>query len=293
MACRYQRQASRASQATACLAGAVGLASRLPDRRGQASGTACCGRKKTKELEPFAFEAEESDHCETPTMAYLHVARLLEEIAQAKFPDERRKSARGKLRIYDPYYCQGGAKKKLTKLGFENVHNENEDFYKVCNTPAAPAFDVLVTNPPFSSRSHLAFLLDFVVASSKPWLAVVPVHGILQDEYLEAVERIDPELKPFYMVPPKKYNFKTPAPLPKPPTENRSQARSRSRHAYTLWVVQGGPDIAMRKRLLEAAVQGECRVAETVAGLPSDCLPFRMTVEMRENAKRQGITLPD
>ena len=35
------------------------------------------------------------------------------------------------LRIYDPYYCEGSVLLHLRALGFGNVYNRNEDFYKV------------------------------------------------------------------------------------------------------------------------------------------------------------------
>ncbi len=34
------------------------------------------------------------------------------------------------LRIYDPYYCEGSVVLHLRALGFTNVYNRNEDFYK-------------------------------------------------------------------------------------------------------------------------------------------------------------------
>ena len=38
---------------------------------------------------------------------------------------------RGTLGIYDPYYCAGGMLQHLARLGFTNVHNTNQDCYKV------------------------------------------------------------------------------------------------------------------------------------------------------------------
>ena len=132
-------------------------------------------RPKKKELEPFAFEADLGDHCETPGIAYKHILPLLREIATATYPDQHWRVASKGLRIYDPYYCQGSVKKRLARLGFESVYNENEDFYKACDEKRVPKFDVLVTNPPFSVEEHFSFILDFALKSGKPWFMILPV----------------------------------------------------------------------------------------------------------------------
>eukprot|EP00435_Cladocopium_sp_Y103_P009026 s2477_g2.t1 len=135
------------------------------------------------------------------------------------------------------YYCQGGVKTRLLRLGFERVHNENQDFYKVCEAGQVPPFDVLLTNPPFSADEHFSFVLDFAIRSGKPWLMILPVHMIFRNLFVNPTQ--DLPWRPFVVAPQKKYNFKTPAPLPPPPTENRAKARSRSRLTHTLWVVHG------------------------------------------------------
>lgn len=58
----------------------------------------------------------------------------IEEVAERRgfhleLSSVRARRIQEELRIYDPYYCQGGVAKHLAKLGFTNVHNENEDFY--------------------------------------------------------------------------------------------------------------------------------------------------------------------
>jgi len=241
------------------------------------------------ELEPFAFDVDESDHCETPGVAYKHIAQLLREIAQAKFPQEPWRIASKKLQIYDPYFCQGGVKTRLSRLGFECVHNENEDFYKVCEADRVPDFDVLLTNPPFSADEHFSFALDFAMKSGKPWFMILPVHVIFRNLFTPTREL---PFRPFFLAPQKKYNFKTPAPLPPPPKENRAKARSRSRLTHTLWTVHGGENEALHQRLLEVAhekVSDLCHVARNVAELPKVALPGDWTEEMRVNAEREGL----
>ena len=65
------------------------------------------------------------------------------------------------LRIFDPYYCTGAVKRHLSTLGFTNVHNENEDFYEAVRTRNVPPYDVLVTNPPYSS-DHIPRLFTWL-----------------------------------------------------------------------------------------------------------------------------------
>jgi hypothetical protein len=69
------------------------------------------------------FQVDETDHCETPLEAYKDIAILLEHFAKAIG------KTRATLRIYDPYYCNGGVKSRLALLGFKTVFNENTDFY--------------------------------------------------------------------------------------------------------------------------------------------------------------------
>ena len=62
----------------------------------------------------------------------------------------------------------------LRGLGFESVHNRNEDFYDVVEGKRpAPPHDVLLTNPPYSS-SHMERLLRFCARHAQPWILLVP-----------------------------------------------------------------------------------------------------------------------
>jgi hypothetical protein len=92
---------------------------------------------------PLAFAAAEDDHCETAPEAYAHIADLLMLVALSIG-----KTAET-LRIYDPYYCNGAVVRHLGALGFASVYNTNEDFYAVLAEGRLPAFDVIVTNPPY------------------------------------------------------------------------------------------------------------------------------------------------
>ena len=63
----------------------------------------------------------------------------------------RLKKPKADLRIYDPFYCEGSMVAHLNALGFASVYNRNEDFYAVAAGRRLPAFDALLTNPPFSA----------------------------------------------------------------------------------------------------------------------------------------------
>ena len=82
-----------------------------------------------------AFAVSPSDHAETPVNAYEDLAPFLRAVGG---------------RVYDPYYCDGGVRRRLAALGFREVFNENRDFYADIQSKSVPRHDVLVTNPPYS-----------------------------------------------------------------------------------------------------------------------------------------------
>ena len=134
------------------------------------------------------FVADDRDHCETAVEAYADVASILS--AHAK----RLGVSDAKLRVYDPYYCNGAVKANLASLGFETVHNECEDFYAVAAAGKVPEFDVLVTNPPYSA-DHVAKLLDFVegplcAGAGRPALMLMPNWVVDKDYYATFAARV-------------------------------------------------------------------------------------------------------
>jgi hypothetical protein len=124
----------------------------------------------------FPYDADPSDHAETPAEAYADVAPLLEKLAALLGKTKET------VRIYDPYYCNGGVVKRLGKHGFRSVYNRREDFYAAAAAGTTPAFDILLTNPPYSGE-HPAKILDFCCASGKPWLLLVPNWVYTKDYY--------------------------------------------------------------------------------------------------------------
>ena len=102
----------------------------------------------------FPYDADPSDHAETPDEAYADVAPLLERLAQSLGKTKET------VRIYDPYYCNGGVIRRLKRHGFLRVYNRREDFYDKVAKNATPDFDILLTNPPYSG-DHPAKIVDF------------------------------------------------------------------------------------------------------------------------------------
>jgi len=104
--------------------------------------------------ERHPFETEYGDHFETPLVAYRHLKPVLEAVAR-----ELGKTL-GDLRIYDPFYCEGAMVQRMASLGFENVRNENVDFWQRVEEGDVPEFDVrplkLSRKSPNIGRANLA-----------------------------------------------------------------------------------------------------------------------------------------
>ena len=92
-----------------------------PESKGSASNTSG---------EPlFPYETDPDDHCESPLEAYEDIAALLQSHARKLYG--RDANSYGKLKIYDPYYCNGRVSNHLQSLGFSSVYNRKEDCYQI------------------------------------------------------------------------------------------------------------------------------------------------------------------
>eukprot|EP00730_Choanoeca_flexa_P014255 TRINITY_DN6164_c0_g1_i3.p1 TRINITY_DN6164_c0_g1~~TRINITY_DN6164_c0_g1_i3.p1 ORF type:complete len:293 (+),score=51.49 TRINITY_DN6164_c0_g1_i3:28-879(+) len=152
-----------------------------------------------------AFRTDRDDHCETPFKAYKDIAPILAHIAAALG------TTCAKLRIYDPYFCAGSMRDHLRRLGFETVYNENVDFYQAMRDGTIPDYDVLVTNPPYSTdpMNHIKRLMKYVTSSGKPYLILQPVYVYVKQFYITALET-NPGVNPFYLTPSMRYVYETP-----------------------------------------------------------------------------------
>ena len=118
----------------------------------------------------YSFYTEPLDHCETPPAAYKHLSVWLRAVSTAmSLP------AADACRVYDPYFCAGAVRRRLARVGFPLVINENKDFYEVQAKGEVPQHDVLVTNPPYSGDNPER-LVKFLEGHTKPWAALMPAY---------------------------------------------------------------------------------------------------------------------
>ncbi|CAE8590786.1 unnamed protein product, partial [Polarella glacialis] len=146
-------------------------------QKAQSSGS---GEEKV-ELD-WPFDPDPADHCETPLEAYRELKPVLTKLAAVlgKSPEE--------LRTFDPYFCTGRVKEHLASLGFPHVHNERADFYAAAEAKKEPLFDVLITNPPYTSSApvrqrssmfsgttdHVERLLRYCLTCQRPCACLMP-----------------------------------------------------------------------------------------------------------------------
>ena len=165
----------------------------------------------------------------------MHVSPLLSKFAQ------RRKMGKHELILWDPYFCDGAAGKRLRSLGFAGAINENVDFYEALDAVSAghrdarsredastethlscaskappkakretpngiPRHDVLITNPPFSG-DHCKRLVEFLVAErpeSNPFAILAPAY-VHRKRWFAPLARKYPEM--VFVVPKTRYAF--------------------------------------------------------------------------------------
>lgn len=150
--------------------------------------------------ERYSFPACDADHAETPFVAYEHISPILDRLARSLG------KSRSELRIYDPYYCAGSVARHLAGLGFSSVYNRNEDFYAAASRGALPAFDVLVTNPPYTA-DHVERLLSFCARAAQPCLLLMPSYVYCRAYYGTSGFGA---ARPCYLCPPFRYKYTSP-----------------------------------------------------------------------------------
>jgi len=80
------------------------------------------------------FEVDKGDHCETSEEAYEQIAPLLAHVAESSQIGK----SRARVKIYDPYFCDGAVVRRLAKQGFLDVYNKCEDFYDMAGNQPQP-----------------------------------------------------------------------------------------------------------------------------------------------------------
>eukprot|EP00980_Cylindrotheca_fusiformis_P016162 scaffold4805_cov136-Cylindrotheca_fusiformis.AAC.17 len=151
----------------------------------------------------YSFQVDDTDHCETPMDAYRDLLDVLDRLAKSLG------KTRSNLKIYDPYFCDGGVKRKLGSLGFDSVINRNRDFYQDIAEQKTPVYDVLITNPPYSGV-HMEKLLAFANQNSKkPWLFLLPHFVYTKDYYSRTLSQSLQE-KAHFLIPESRYAYLPP-----------------------------------------------------------------------------------
>lgn len=171
----------------------------------------------------WVFQTDYNDHFETPLIAYEDIIPVLNQLSREIGKVNK------DLIIYDPYFCLGRMKALLQSLGYENVINENEDFYRNIQLRKVPVYDILITNPPFSGE-HKIKLLNFLKNSNKPsailWPAYCSTKSYWKDfllihEDVKDIEKKRPRLdntldnnqttkEVVYLLPPNNYSYEHP-----------------------------------------------------------------------------------
>ena len=149
--------------------------------------------------------AEFLDHFETPFIAYKDIESTLSILAK------KLKKDRKELRIYDPYYCRGTVKNHLKKMGYTNIYNENEDFYTSSRFKDFSLFDIVITNPPYSSN-HKERCMKWLRKTKKPFFCLMWKFAANKKWYREGLSN-QINTKDLYIYPKDKtrYNFKNPS----------------------------------------------------------------------------------
>ncbi len=130
----------------------------------------------------YPYPTDYNDHFETPQRAYADIYPLLQ------YYLEKNKKNSNEAVIYDPYFCTGSAatlmeqtfksnKDKLPLPSPVRIHHKKADFYVDIQQNKFPQYDILVTNPPYSSN-HKERCLEFAVnqlkTNGRPFFLLMP-----------------------------------------------------------------------------------------------------------------------
>ena len=216
------------------------------------------------------FEHDPKDAAETPFAAYQDIEPLLFMLAQ------KLGKPKHKLRIYDPYYCEGSVTTHLSRLGFTSVIHSNVDCYAAWREGTVPPFDVLLTNPPFSGE-HIRRILAYAVSCGKPWFLLLPDFIAEKGYYKSGVGAgaspplfVGPKLRPYtFTAPGRSASGDDLVERVRKPDPSRAFAVFAAKFSCVWYVALGAHAEAVRawweKRY---ALVSKCVLASAVAGLP-------------------------
>jgi hypothetical protein len=150
----------------------------------------------------FPYPTDYNDHFETPARAYEDILPLMECVVVG--------NRKAEATIYDPYYCAGRAATLLNNLFQQRrlqqsirIQHEKRDFYRDIQMTTVPQYDILVTNPPYSSN-HKERCLDYAVHQLKqygqPYFLLMPNYVATKEYYRKLVLDND-RIQTYYVVP--------------------------------------------------------------------------------------------
>ena len=222
------------------------------------------------------FEVDAADHCETPFQAYQDIEPFLFRMALAL------KKPKDKLRIYDPYFCEGSVAKHLARLGFTSVYNKNEDFYKCIEDKRIPEHDVLLTNPPYSG-DHFRRILSFCAKNKKPWLLLLP-NFVCRKQYYQPC--VGEDVKALFLIPDptKPYRYWAPG---RRGFEDRNQAKGTTPFE-TFWYVNYA-GLAPHEEVRAWWMKKFAPHSTCMLPAPDEALPQQQRLQKRANPRARKI----
>ena len=222
------------------------------------------------------FEVDAADHCETPFQAYQDIEPFLFRMALAL------KKPKDKLRIYDPYFCEGSVAKHLARLGFTSVYNKNEDFYKCIEEKRIPEHDVLLTNPPYSG-DHFRRILSFCAKNKKPWLLLLP-NFVCRKQYYQPC--VGEDVKALFLIPDptKPYRYWAPG---RRGFEDRNQAKGTTPFE-TFWYVNYA-GLAPHEEVRAWWMKKFAPHSTCTLPAPNEALPQQQRLQKRANPRARKI----
>jgi hypothetical protein len=161
----------------------------------------------------FPYPVDYNDHFETPAAAYRDLQPVLDWLTNSSTTTT---IPIGKT-LYDPYYCNGRAKILLHEIGYDQVVHEKRDFYADVTNDTVPAYDIFITNPPYSDE-HKIKCIDYCCttqqqqnqqrnqqpSSYKPYFLLMPAY-VATKQYMRSAL---PDL--FFLIPSVEYQYHHP-----------------------------------------------------------------------------------
>jgi len=150
----------------------------------------------------YPYPTDYNDHFETPQRAYADIYPLLQYCLQKNKQSNNNKNEAAI--IYDPYFCTGTAATLMEQTIKSNkvksplptpvrIHHKKADFYVDIRQNKFPQYDILVTNPPYSSN-HKERCLEFAVnqlkKNGRPFFLLMPNYVSTKEYFRKITQTI-------------------------------------------------------------------------------------------------------